>query len=124
MTGNVTIAILAAAAIAAALPSPRSSTTYVSRSLPATVTPEELHNYAETLVAVRKIQRNLKDALAQAPAAAAPALRHQADVAIAETMLQHNLLTARFNRISQQVDRDPAVRRTVRQYIMQEQLGI
>ena len=124
MSGNVTIAILSAAAVAALLPSPHFSTPYVSRSLPAAVTAEELRNYAETLVEVRKIERNLKAALAQSPADAAPALRRQADVAIAEALLRHELRTARFNQISQQVDSDPAVRRTVRQFVMQEQLGI
>lgn len=124
MPGNVAIAILGAAAIAAALPSPHPSDSYVAKTLPAAVTPEELRNYAETLVAVRKIQRNLKDALTTVPADAVPELRRQADVAIAEVLLRHELPMARFNQISQKVDSDPAVRRTVRQFVMQQQLGI
>ena len=124
MSGNVAIAILSAATVAAVLPGPHSAISYVSRGLPATVTPGELRNYAETLVEVRKIEASLKDALAQAPTEAAPMLRHQADVAIASALLHHELRTTRFNQISQQVESNSRVRRTVRQYVMREQLGI
>jgi hypothetical protein len=126
MSGNITIAILSAAGVAAALSGPPSSTSYVSRAVPAAaaLTTEQLQNYAETLIEVRKVQRNLRDALTQAPADAAAALQQQARVTIAEILLRHEIGVRQFNQISMKVESDPTLRHTVRQFVMHEQVGI
>jgi hypothetical protein len=127
MPGNVAIALLSAAAVAAVLPNPRVFTTpYATRPMPGglSASPEELRNYAEALIEVRRIQTVLAAALAQAPAAAAPTLQGQANYAVGEILRRRSIASARFNQISLQVDRNPAIRRTVRQFVMQERLGI
>lgn len=126
MAPNVAIAILAAAAVAAVLPSPRSSISYVSRALPdgAKFTPKDLRSYAEALVEVRQIKQSLDDALAKAPPNVHPILQRQAHSAIAQILLRHQLPSAKFNQISQTVDTDPTIRRNVRQFVMEEQLGV
>jgi hypothetical protein len=90
----------------------------------AIATPEELRNYAEALIEVRRVQTSLSAALAQAPPAAAPMLRQQANYTVGEVLRRHGIAFPRFNQISRQVDRNAAIRRTVRQFVMQARLGI
>jgi hypothetical protein len=127
MSTNVGLAILAAGAVAAVLPNPSATTTpYAARSLGdgERLTPQQIRNYAEALLEVLQIKRALAEALKTAPSAARPLLRQQASFAVSERLRRHDIAPARFNQISERVNQDPGLRRTVRQFVMRERIGV
>ena len=83
----------------------------------------DLRNYAETLVAITRVQRALAGQLAGSPKTDASALRQRADAQIAQILKRHDLDTASFNAISARVENQPSVRARVNQLTMEEMLG-
>ena len=83
----------------------------------------DLTNYAETLVAITRVQRALAGQLAGSPKADASALKLRADTQIAQILKRHDLDTASFNAISARVENQPSVRARVNQLTMEEMLG-
>lgn len=83
----------------------------------------DLRNYAETLVAITRVQRTLAGQIASSPQADGQALRQRADAQIAQILKRHDLDTASFNAISARVENQPSVRARVNQLTMEEMLG-
>jgi hypothetical protein len=127
MTGKVGVAILSGLAVAAVLPSPRTLIEpYTVRQLDGgdPVTQGELRNYAKALIEVHRVRDALADAVARAPSAEAAGLSHHAAVDAAAILLQHDIDRQRFNQIGYQIDHNAALRRTVRQFVMQERVSL
>ena len=82
----------------------------------------DLRNYAETLVAITRVQRALAGQIASAPQADGQTLRQRADAQIAQILKRHDLDTASFNAISARVENQPSVRARVNQLTMEEML--
>ncbi len=83
----------------------------------------DLTNYAETLVAITRVQRALAGQLAASPKTDASALKLRADTQIAQILKRHDLDTASFNAISTRVENQPSVRARVNQLTMEEMLA-
>ncbi len=86
-------------------------------------TDADLRNYAETLVAVTRVQRALAGQIAAAPHADSALLEQRAKAQIAGILLRHDLDPASFNAISARVENQPSVRARVNQLTMDEWIG-
>lgn len=83
----------------------------------------QLLDYAAAFVELAVLRRIAEPRLQAASAAERPHVRAQWDAEIAKIMARHTLSAPRFNRISQAVDGDPVLRRTVRQLVMEKTVG-
>ena len=83
----------------------------------------EIRDYASALFEVLTLRRIADLRWRSASRAERPFLRRQASAAISAILSRHGFSSDGFNRMSAAVERQPALRREVRQLVMREGLG-
>lgn len=89
----------------------------------ATIAQSEIRQYASALFQIMSIHKIADQRWQRAEPAERPVLRRQASAAISAILDRHGLSQSRFNQITAAVERQPALRRDVRQRVMREGLG-
>lgn len=84
---------------------------------------QQLRAYAEALLQISRIRRDLNTQLANMPGADRSVLTDAANAQIAQTLERHDLDVAQFNLMSAQVDSNRPLRREVRQFLMEDRIG-
>lgn len=84
----------------------------------ATIAQSEIRQYASALFQIMSIHKIADQRWQRAEPAERPVLRRQASAAISAILDRHGLSQSRFNQITAAVERQPALRRDVRQRVM------
>jgi hypothetical protein len=106
---------------AMALPKPTDAVE--SESARPTFSRKQIHDFAAALVEIYRIRQALEIQSGKAPPQAREALATQADTLIAGVIERHGLDQPTFNAISGEVEKNHALRRQIRQLVMEERVG-
>ena len=118
---SILVATLLVGGPAMALPKPAYAVEGESES--PTFSRKQIHDFAAALVEIYRIRQALKIQSEKAPPQASEALATQAATLIAEVLERHDLDQPTFNAISGEVEKNRALRRQVRQLVMEERVG-
>ena len=92
-------------------------------SAPASYSQRQIHDYASALFKVLTVKRMAEAQVKTAAPAERQLIEQQAQAAIDTILARHGLNDDSFNRLSAAIERQPALRRQVRQLVMEERLG-
>lgn len=84
----------------------------------------QIHAYASTLLEIQKIRQTVSFRIGSLPENEADLLKERAQAEMMQALSRHGLDVVTFNAISSAVDKQRALRREVRQLMMEEKLSI